>query len=145
MKKAPKKTEAGQQTATAHEAHYTTKDLNEALGLYRAVMVAHSETREAGYSRWQIQNIMSAVVPQQALSDAQVELALVHVAHSDGPGIGPNPVAPAVADAPAGTTWMASLRITAIGLAGLWALGMATSAQGDFVDALALVETNASR
>jgi hypothetical protein len=43
MKKTAKKTEAGQQYAAAHEAHYTAKDLGEALKQYRAVMNAHPE------------------------------------------------------------------------------------------------------
>jgi hypothetical protein len=37
MKKTAKKTEAGQQYAAAHEAHYKAKDLGEALKLYRNV------------------------------------------------------------------------------------------------------------
>lgn len=72
-------TEADQQYAAAHAAHYKTKDLREALGLYRAVMATHPNTQEAGYSRSQVQNIVKAVVPEQELLDAEVALALAHV------------------------------------------------------------------
>ena len=89
MKKANQKTEAGQQYAAAHEAHYTTKDLQDALGLYRGVMAAHPNTKEAGYSRSQIQNIVNAVVPIQELFDAQVDLASAQFEHGDQPDMGP--------------------------------------------------------
>jgi len=68
--------EAGKQYAEAHAAHYTTKDLHEALKLYKAIMAEHPNTKEAEYSRTQIQNIVQSVVPKQRLLDAQVELAL---------------------------------------------------------------------
>ena len=104
MRKPTRKTEAAQRYAVAREAHYKTKDLGEALGLYRAVMDAYPEAPEAGYSRSQMQNIVNAVVPNQELLDAQVELALVHLAHGSSPGIAPNPVATSVADSSGGTT-----------------------------------------
>ena len=71
-------TEASQQYAAAHAAHYGTKDLREALELYKGIVAAHPDTQEAGYSRSQIQNIVKAVVPSQELFDAQVDLALAH-------------------------------------------------------------------
>lgn len=100
MKKVIEKTEAGQQYATAHAAHYTAKDLHEAIRLYRNIIGAHPDTQEAEYSRSQIQNIVSAVVPKQELFDAQVELALVHVAHSNPPSVAMHPIAQLVADSP---------------------------------------------
>jgi len=60
-------TEAGKQYAEA---------LHEALKLYKAIMAEHPNTKEAEYSRTQIQNIVQSVVPKQRLLDAQVELAL---------------------------------------------------------------------
>jgi len=69
-------TEAGKQCAEAYAAHYTTKDLHEALELYKGIMAEHPNTKEAEYSRTQIQNIVQSVVPKQRLLDAQVELAL---------------------------------------------------------------------
>ena len=48
-------TEVGQRYATAYAAHYATKDFSEALALYKAVVVAHPDSQEAGYSRSQIQ------------------------------------------------------------------------------------------
>ena len=104
MKKTAKKTEAGQQYAAAHEAHYEAKDLGEALKLYRDVMNAHSEAQEAEYSRSQIQNIVSSVVPKEELFDAQVELALAHVTHGTASSTAPTPVAPSVVDSPGEAT-----------------------------------------
>ena len=69
-------TKAGKQYAEAHAAHYTTKDLREALELYKGLMATHPNTKEAEYSRTQMQNIVKSVVPKQKLLDAQVELAL---------------------------------------------------------------------
>ena len=104
MKKTAKKTEAGQHYAAAHEAHYKAKDLGEALTLYQDLMNAHPEAQEAEYSRSQIQNIVSAVVPKQELFDAQVELALVHVTHGNSSSVAPNSNASTVADSPGDAT-----------------------------------------
>ena len=68
--------EAGKQYAEAYAAHYTTKDLHEAIDLYKGIMAAHPNTEEAEYSRTQIQNIVQSVVPKQRHLDAQVELVL---------------------------------------------------------------------
>jgi hypothetical protein len=69
-------TEAGKQYAGAYAAHYTTKDLHKAIGLYKGIMAGHPNTKEAEYSLTQIQNIVKSVVPNERLLDAQVELAL---------------------------------------------------------------------
>jgi hypothetical protein len=87
-------TEAERQYTAAHAAHYKTKDLKVALGLYKGVMVAHPTTKQAGYSRSQIQNIVNTVVPKQELFDAQVDLALAHLEHGDQPDVRPVPVTP---------------------------------------------------
>ena len=100
MKRTTTETEAGRQYAAAHEAHYTTKDLSEALELYRDILTAHPETREAEYSRSQIQNIVSSIVPKQELFDAQVELALAHVAHRSPPSVPKDLSSRDVADPP---------------------------------------------
>jgi len=73
-----KLTEAGQQYATAYDAHYTTKDMYKAFKLYGRIIAAHPDTHEAGYSRCQVQNIVNAVVPKQKVMDALVELARTH-------------------------------------------------------------------
>ena len=73
-------TEAVQQYAAAHAAHYVTKNLRQALELYKGIIAAHGDSQEAGYSRSQIQNIVNSVVPKQVLFDAQTELALAHIA-----------------------------------------------------------------
>jgi hypothetical protein len=69
-------TEAGEQYAAAHAAHYTEKNLHRALELYKGIVTAHPDAPEAGYSHSQIKNIVNTVVPKQDLLDAQVELAL---------------------------------------------------------------------
>ena len=71
-------TEAGQQYATAYDAHYKTKDVYKAFKLYERIIAAHPDTQEAGYSRSQVQNIVNTVVPKQKVMDALVELALTH-------------------------------------------------------------------
>jgi hypothetical protein len=73
-----KLTEAGQQYATAYDAHYKTKEMYKAFKLYGRIIAAHPDTHEAGYSRSQVQNIVNAVVPKQKVMDALVELARTH-------------------------------------------------------------------
>ena len=71
-------TEASQRYAAAYAAHYETKDLREAIELYRGIVAAHPDTQEAGYSRSQIQNIIKEVVPEQGLFEAEVGMAMAH-------------------------------------------------------------------
>ena len=80
-------TEAGQEYAAAYDAHYTTKDMNEALGLYERLIAAHPDTQEAKYSRTQVQNIVNTVVPKQEIMDALVELAVIHFEHDVPPDV----------------------------------------------------------
>jgi hypothetical protein len=93
-------TEAGQHYAAAYAAHYTTKDLHEAIKLYMGVMAAYPNTQEAEYSRSQIQNIVNVVVPKQDLLDAQVNLALAHFEHGDQPDVRSVPVTPLTSELP---------------------------------------------
>jgi hypothetical protein len=79
MKKEMALTATERQYAAAYEAHYTTKDLREALHLYKGIVVEYPDSAEAGYSRAQIQNIAKSVVPEKDLCDAQWDLALSHV------------------------------------------------------------------
>ena len=76
----------------AHAAHYATKDLHQALGLYGSVMAAYPDTLEAGYSRTQMHNIVKSVVPAEALLAAQVELTVSHLGADAPPAIGPVPL-----------------------------------------------------
>jgi hypothetical protein len=71
-------TEASQRYAAAHAAHYETKDLRQALELYKSILAAHPDTQEAGHSRSQIQNIIKEVVPERELFEAQVGIAMAH-------------------------------------------------------------------
>jgi hypothetical protein len=71
-------TEAGRQYASAYNAHYTTKEIDKAFALYEHIISDHPDTREAGYSRSQIQNIVNAVVPKKEIMDSLLELARVH-------------------------------------------------------------------
>lgn len=72
-------TEAAQQYAAAHAAHYVSKDLPQALELYTVITATHPETPEAGYSQAQLQNIVNSVVPKSDLVTAHVELARTHL------------------------------------------------------------------
>ena len=76
MKNDSEITKAGEQYATAHAAHYTSKNLHEALELYTEVVARHPDAPEAGYSHAQIQNIVNSVVPKQDLLNTQLALAL---------------------------------------------------------------------
>ena len=74
-------TKADRQYEAAYAAHYKTKNLREALELYKGVLADHPDTQEAGYSRSQMQNIVKSVVPEEKLLDAQVKLALTFLKH----------------------------------------------------------------
>ncbi len=91
MKDENRHAEAGEKYAAAHDMHYTTKDLREAIQLYRGVMAAYPDTEEAGYSRSQIQNIVNTVVPKQDLLDVYIELALAKVGHPEHSEAEPEP------------------------------------------------------
>jgi len=86
-------TAAGRKYAAAHAAHYATKDLYEALQLYRGVMAAYPNTREAQYSQTQIYNIVKSVVPEQELLAAQVHMTLARLAHDEPSHVEPAPPA----------------------------------------------------
>jgi len=72
-------TEVARGYAAAYAAHYSQRDLAMALQLYERLIASHSSAREAGYSRTQVQNIVHAVVSEQELLDAQMELAFAHL------------------------------------------------------------------
>jgi hypothetical protein len=50
-----------------------------ALELYKKLVGSHASAREAGYSRAQVRNIIDAMVPEQELLNARMELALAHL------------------------------------------------------------------
>ncbi len=81
MRNKTESTEASRQYAAAYAAHYTARDLPLALQHYKQLMASHPSTREAAYARMQVQNIVNAVIPKQALLDAQIEFLLVHFEH----------------------------------------------------------------
>ena len=87
-------TEAGRLYAAAYAAHYTGRDLPVALQLYLKVLGSHQSAPEADYSRTQVRNIVSAVVPKQELLDAEIEMALAHFEHEGPPDTGRIPVRP---------------------------------------------------
>lgn len=78
MKESRLSEEAGQQYATAYDMHYTTKDIHKAFTLYEDIIAAHPDTKEAGYSKSQIQNIVNAVVPKREIMDSLMKLARIH-------------------------------------------------------------------
>ena len=71
-------TEAGQKYASAYEMHYTTKDAHKAFKLYEGIIASHPDTKEAEYSRSQIQNIVNSVVPKKEINDSLMKLARTH-------------------------------------------------------------------
>ena len=71
-------TEAGRQYASAYETHYTTKDIHKAFTLYEDIIAAHPDSKEAGYSKSQVRNIVNAVVPKKEIMDSLMELARIH-------------------------------------------------------------------
>ena len=79
MRESRLSTEAGRQYASAYETHYTTKDIHKAFTLYEDIIAAHPDTKEAGYSRSQVQNIVNAVVPEKEIMDSLMELARIHL------------------------------------------------------------------
>ena len=80
-------TEAGQQYASAYDAHYTTKEMQKAFNLYWRIIAEHPATQEAEYSRAQIQNLVNAVVPKQKIADVLAKLALTHFEQNMTPDI----------------------------------------------------------
>ena len=92
------RTEAARGYAAAYAAHYSERDLATALQLYKKIMASHASAREAGYSRTQVQNIVNAVMPEQQLLDAQMELELARLEHQISPDAGPIPVAPVASE-----------------------------------------------
>lgn len=74
MTLATKPTLASQQYATAYAAHYTIKNLRQAIEHYQGVIAQYPDSPEAGYSRTQILNIARSVVCQDALLEARVRL-----------------------------------------------------------------------
>ena len=78
MRESRLSTEVGQQYALAYNAHYKTKEVQKAFALYEHIIAAHPDTREAGYSRSQVQNIVNAVVPKKIIMESLVELARIH-------------------------------------------------------------------
>ena len=78
-------TAAVREYAEAYEKHYAIKDVHAALQIYKGIVVEYPDSKEAEYSRSQIQNIVHNVVPKQVLYDAQLDLALNYANHRDGP------------------------------------------------------------
>ena len=72
-------TKAEQDYALAYEEHYTTKNLKEAIGLYRKVIDSYPESQEALFAQQQIANIAASVVSKQDMFDAQVKMVLARL------------------------------------------------------------------
>lgn len=85
MEKETELTEAGRHYAEAYEMHYEMNDYHAALMGYKSIVAEYPDSKEAEYSRSQIQNIVRDVVPKQVLYDAQLDLALSYAKHNDGP------------------------------------------------------------
>jgi hypothetical protein len=68
--------EAAQQYAEAHAAHYAERDLLGALRSYDQLIALHPSAPEAEYARTQIRNIVKSVIPAKELLAAELELVL---------------------------------------------------------------------
>ena len=65
--------------AEAYASHYGKGDLLTALRSYEDVISRYPNSPEAEYSRSQVRNIASLVVPQEALLTAWIDLAVRHL------------------------------------------------------------------
>jgi hypothetical protein len=75
-------TEAGRKYASAYDAHYGRREIGEACTLYEDIIANHQGTREAGYSRSQVRNIVNDVVSKEKILNALLELARSHFSHN---------------------------------------------------------------
>ena len=76
MKKTTILSQSGQHYAEAYGKHYDEKDLHAALNAYKDIVIRYPDTKEAGYSRSQVLNIVRDVVPGELLFKVQLNLAL---------------------------------------------------------------------
>ena len=83
MKKVTVLSEAQRHYAEAYRKHYSDKDLHAALQSYKEVVISYPDSKEAGYCRSQIQNIVQMVVPGDELYDARLEMALNYARRKD--------------------------------------------------------------
>ena len=70
--------------AEAYAAHYTKREMLEALQAYERVIELHPDAPEAEYSRAQMRNIVVGVIPAKELLTCQVALARQHLQRVDG-------------------------------------------------------------
>jgi hypothetical protein len=138
MKEGATITAAGDRYAAAHAAPYKAKARGESLKLRRDVLHAERTAREREPSRSQTQNGGSLVVTNDELCDALDELSLVHVTGDHASRSGAKSVGKSARSSPGGPTLLAPTTVAASTRAGLWRLGVATSALESFVDVLAL-------
>lgn len=71
--------EAARRYSEAHHSQYAKRDLTGAVRAYERLVSHHPDTLEAGYARFQIQNLVQQVVPAGVLLEAQVSLLLRHL------------------------------------------------------------------
>ncbi len=70
---------AAQQYAKAHASHYTERNWLAALRSYEDIITYHPSSREAGYARTQIRNIVTLVLPAEELLSAELALVRHHL------------------------------------------------------------------
>jgi hypothetical protein len=85
VKKETVLSKTGLHYAEVYEKQYSTKDLHAALLDYKDIVTEYPDTKEAGYSRSQIQNIVRAVVPEEVLYEVQLKLALDYSGNNEVP------------------------------------------------------------
>ena len=82
MKPDTTSTNASGEYAAAYAAQYREHDWPLAVQLYRKLLAAHPDEREADYAWMQLQNIVRSVVPRRELLDAQLELLRLRSPHA---------------------------------------------------------------
>jgi hypothetical protein len=75
--------DAGTQYRAAHAMHYTAKDLRAALDQYLALIERNPDSKEAGYSRTQIDNIAKSIVAPNHLLGTHVHLVRARLAQME--------------------------------------------------------------
>lgn len=85
MTREPDLSEASQDYSDAYHAQYTGRDLVAALDLHAALIASYPASKEAGYSRAQIENIVHAVVSPEDLLAAYIGLVRARIRHTAAP------------------------------------------------------------
>lgn len=71
----------------AHSAHYTEKNLKDACRRYGSLIAEYPDSKEAQYSRSQIDNIAKSAVPASLILDELMAMIEKHLPAVDVPDV----------------------------------------------------------